>query len=111
MEKRGILITFSIRTQNIKNSSEKSLFFKKLYGWTQTVPKENRKYTYYREGILDEIPHVKVDQSSFVIPEDNFDTINDFFEEWSNKVIWRNFKILLDEELEREFEEWWEEEE
>ena len=110
MEKRGVLITFSIRTENIKNGSEKSKFFKQLYGWTQTVPKEKKTYSYYREGVLDEVPHVKVGQSSFVVQEDSFDRIVDFFEEWNNKVMWRNFKILLGEDLEREFEEFWEDE-
>ena len=111
MERRGILIAFSIKTEKIKNNSEKSRFFKELYGWTQTVPKENKTYSYYREGVLDEMPHVKVAKSSFVIPEDNFDEITDFFEEWSNKVIWRTFKVLLDRDIEKEFDEWEEEDE
>ncbi|MBU5537285.1 MAG: hypothetical protein QXO57_00640 [Candidatus Aenigmatarchaeota archaeon] len=109
MEKRGILVAFSIRTEKIKNSSEKSKFFKELYGWTQIVPKDNRTYSYYREGILDRMPHLKVDQSSFIVPEDKFEEIIDFFEEWSNKVIWKTFKVLLDRSIEKEFEEWEEE--
>lgn len=109
-ERKGVLITFSVVSKKIKNNSERNKFFKGLYGWTQTVPKENKTYTYHREGVLDEMPHAKIDQSSFVVPEDNFDRIIEFFEEWSNKVMWRNFKIVLDDELEKEFEESWDEE-
>ena len=110
MEKRGILIAFTVRTEKIKNSSEKTKFFKQLYGWTQVIPKENKTYTYHREGVLDEVPHVRVDQSSFIVPEDDTDRVFHFFEEWGNKVMWRNFKILLDEDTERELDEWEEEE-
>lgn len=110
MEKKGVLIAFSIKTEKT-NGSEKTKFFKQLYGWTQSVPKENKTYTYERKGMLDEMPYVKVNQSSFIVPEDNFDRVFEFFEEWSNNVMWKNFKILLDEETEREFDEWEEDEE
>jgi len=85
-----------------------------LYGWKQTIPNEKnekKEYVYQREGLLDEMPHVRVDQSSFIVPENNFDKIFDFFEEWSNKVIWKNFKVLMDKNLENIFEEFEEDEE
>lgn len=103
--KKVMLISFSVKSEKFDSNYERNKFFRELYGWKQTVPKENKTYEYHRNGVLDEMPHVKVDQSSFMIPEDNFDEITDFFEEWSNKVIWRTFKVLLDRDIEREFEE------
>lgn len=107
--KKAVLVAFSVRTEKFDSPSERNKFFRTLYGWTQTVPKENKQYTYHRRGILDEMPHEKVDQSSFIIPEDNFDTVVNFFEEWTNKVIWKTFKVLLEdgmmEEMFRAFEE------
>jgi len=64
------------------------------------IAKENKKYVYKRNGLLQEIPHIKVDQSSFIVPEEEFEKIIKFFEEWEDKVIWKNFKVLLDESFE-----------
>lgn len=67
--------------------------------------KEEKFYTYRREGLLDEVPHKKVDQSSFIVPEDDSERITSFMEKWHNKVIWKTFKVLLDEDFENFFEE------
>ena len=72
---------------------------------------QEKFYTYRREGLLDEIPHEKVDQSSFIVPEDDFDKITKFFKEWRDKVMWKSFKVLLDEDFEDFFKEGLEEEE
>jgi hypothetical protein len=104
--KKAVLITFSVRSSEFHNNSERNKFFRALYGWRQVVPKENKEYVYEREGLLDEMPHLKVDQSSFIVPENDSDKIFDFFDEWSKKVIWKNFKVLLeDDDLEKMFEE------
>ncbi len=57
------------------------------------------------------MPHEKVDQSSFIVPENDFDRIEKFFDEWSSKVMWRAFKVLLDKNTEDIFEEFEEESE
>ena len=107
--KKVVLITFSVRSEKFDSNYERNKFFRELYGWKQTIPKEKKTYEYHRAGLLDEMPHKKVDQSSFLIPEDNFDRMMEFFEEWHNKVMWRTFKVLLDakelKEMLDEFEE------
>jgi hypothetical protein len=95
--KRCMLICFSINSDRFESISERNSFFKQLYGWNQKIVKERKIYTYRRNGLLDNVPHIKVDQSSFIIPEDEFDKVFDFFEQWSKKVIWKTFKILLEE--------------
>lgn len=105
-EKKAVLISFSVKSNKFENNYERNKFFRGLYGWTQTIIKSKKVYEYRREGILDDIPHEKVDQSSFLIPEDDFDKITEFFEEWGNKVIWKTFKVLLeDEDIFKHFEE------
>jgi len=108
MQKKAVLIAFSVQSQKFESNTQRNKFFRALYGWKQVVPKEKKEYVYQREGLLDEMPHVKVDQSSFIVPEENFDRIFEFFDEWSKKVIWRNFKVLLED---RDFEEMFEKEE
>ena len=110
-EKRGILITFSTKTEKF-NASERTMFFRKLYGWKQVVPNEQKTYEYERPGIIDKIPHEKVDQSSFIVPEDDVEEIMEFFEQWSSKVMLRTFKVLLeDTDVRKMFEDFEEEEE
>jgi len=102
---KAILITFSVESKKFESNYERNKFFRGLYGWKQIITKEKKVYTYKREGLLDEIPHKKIDQSSFIVPEKEFKGIVDFFKEWTDKVIWKNFKILLDEDLDKFFEE------
>jgi hypothetical protein len=120
-EKRAVLFAFSVQSSKFESHYERNKFFRGLYGWKQMVKKEvivskrqgpkEKVYTYRREGLLDEMPHEKVDQSSFIVPEDDFAKINKFFNEWRNKVIWKSFKVLLDEDFEDFFKEGLEEEE
>jgi len=94
-EKKAVMFTFSMKSSGVSNS-EKTKFYKELYGWTQTVPGGKKKYVYHREGVIEEMPHEKVDQSSFLVPEDDADKMMDFFDDWSKKVMMRTFKVLLD---------------
>jgi hypothetical protein len=108
-EKKAVLVCFSVKSGRFESSYERNKFFRSLYGWKQIIKKEisgnklrkeEKIYTYRREGLLDEIPHKKIDQSSFIVPEDEFEKVEKFFKEWEDKVIWRNFKILLEEDFE-----------
>jgi hypothetical protein len=120
-EKKAVLIAFSVQSEKFESHYERNKFFRGLYGWKQMIRKEvvvskkqkpqEKFYTYRREGLLDEIPHEKVDQSSFIVPEDDFNKITKFFKEWRDKVMWKSFKVLLDEDLEDFFKESLEEEE
>jgi len=119
-EKKAVLFAFSVKTEKFKSVYERNKFFRGLYGWKQVIKrgvivqkgeKEKEKvYEYEREGVLDEVPHKKVDQSSFIVPEDEFERIEKFMGEWRNKVIWKAFKILLDKDEDEFFEEEIEEE-
>ncbi|MEM5855425.1 MAG: hypothetical protein QXK48_03785 [Candidatus Aenigmatarchaeota archaeon] len=106
-EKRAVLITFSVNSEKFESYYERNKFFRSLYGWKQMVKKEvfisnkpkEKVYTYQREGLLNGIPHKKVDQSSFIIPEDEFDKVEKFMKEWGEKVMWKAFKVLLEEDI------------
>jgi hypothetical protein len=120
-EKKAVLIAFSVQSGKFESHYERNKFFRGLYGWKQTIRKEvivgeskkpkKKFYTYQREGLLDEIPHEKVDQSSFIVPEDDAGKIMNFFKEWRDKVMWKSFKVLLDKDFEDFFKEGLEEEE
>jgi len=44
------------------------------------------------------VPHKKIAQSAFIIPEEDIDKIEDFFEQWQKKVIWNPFKVLIEDD-------------
>jgi len=110
-EKKAVLICFSVKSGKFESHYERNKFFRGLYGWNQVITKERKVYQYRREGLLDEIPHKKVDQSSFIVPEDDFLKIAKFLKHWHDKVIWQNFKVLIGDEIFKDWNEEVEEEE
>ena len=113
-EKKAMLVCFSVKSEKFESHYERNKFFRRLYGWKQVITKrlsgkkpevQKKVYTYRREGLLDEMPHKKIDQSSFIVPENDFERITNFLEDWHDKVIWKSFKVLLDEEFEDFFKE------
>jgi len=108
-ERSATLVCFSVRGEKFDSASERNKFFRGLYGWKQTVKTEDaggheKEYTYERHGVLDRVPHKRVDQSSIIMDEEKADDVLDFFKSWANKVMWRTFKVMLDDgdELESE---------
>ena len=97
-KKRAVLITFSVKTEKFQSRTERNRLYKELYGWRQTVKKQERKYVYERDGLLDEIPHIKVDQSLFIIMREHMKRMQEFLDEWEDKIKWDMFDILLNEE-------------
>ncbi len=95
IKKKAFIITFSTNTDK---NSDRTKFFKQLYGWEQTIPGKKKNYEYHREGFLEKIPHKKVGEGSFIAPEVEFEKVMQFFEQWHKKVITNVFKILLEDQ-------------
>ena len=99
-----MLITFSVKSKKFDSNYERNKFFRELYGWNQTVNRDEKRYTYRRHGVLEDVPHMRVDQSMFIILEKHMKKMMDFFDEWENKVMWDKFDVILNEKQERIFE-------
>ena len=107
MKKRAVLVTFTVRSCKFRSAYERNKFFRGLYGWRQVVRKEivvrgrmrEKAYVYKREGLLDRVVHEKIDQSSFIVPEEEFRKIENFMREWRDKVMWKAIKIVLEDEI------------
>lgn len=93
--KRAILITFSVESKKFESNYERNKFFRGLYGWKQIIKKDEKKYIYKRDGLLDKIPHLKVDQSMFVIMKKHMEKMIKFLDEWEDKINWNKFDVLL----------------
>lgn len=103
---RTVLICFSVKTKKFNNNYERNRFFRELYGWKQIINREEKRYEYRREGLLDEIPNIRVDQSMFIIMKKHLDIMRKFFQEWEDKINWHEFDVLLDRKQKRLLEEW-----
>ena len=56
-----------------------------------------KKYSYRREGMLDKVPHIKVSESVFIVPDKNRNDVEDFFDQWADKVECEMMSIFLRE--------------
>ena len=83
---RCVIISFRTIPKKFESDYERSKFFRELYGWKQTVPKNGRRYLYKRAGILDDVPHKKIADSVFLIAMEHMKRMEKFFGEWEKKV-------------------------
>ena len=101
----AILVSFNTNVDKFDSISERSKFFEKLHGRKQTIIKEKKKYEYRRPGVLDEIPHIPVDNSVFIIMQEHMKRMEQFFDQWDDKVLVKTFPVLLNEEEAEQLEE------
>jgi hypothetical protein len=90
----AVIITFHTHAERFESDYERSKFFRELHGWNQTVPKNGKRYLYRRPGLLDEIPHVKVADSAFIVAMEHMKRMMEYFQSWSNKVDYDMMEIM-----------------
>ncbi|MBI4177373.1 MAG: hypothetical protein HY516_03320 [Candidatus Aenigmarchaeota archaeon] len=91
----AVLISFDMDCSKFGSSYERNKFFRGLYGWEQVIKKNNSVYHYHREGVMNEVPHIKVDNSVFIVAMEEMQRVLDYFDGWENKVHWKTFQVLL----------------
>jgi hypothetical protein len=102
--KTAILISFDTLKEKFKSPSERNRFYWGLYGRRQIVIKRSKKYVYEREGVLEEIPHIKVSNSVFIVALQHLQKLMEFFKEWEDKIELKTFPVLLNESEIRKLE-------
>jgi hypothetical protein len=104
-ENTAILISFDTVREKFESASERNRFYWELYGRKQVIVKESGRYEYNREGLLNNLNHIKVADSVFIIAMENMKRMMEFFKEWHDKVEFETFPVLLDEKKKRELKE------
>ncbi len=104
----AVLISFDVESDKFESNSERNRFFSELYGRKQIIIRQDKRYVYRREGVLDEFPHTKVNNSVFLVAMEHLKRMEEFFSEWEDKVMVKTFPVLLTRkeinELEKEEE-------
>ena len=101
----AILISFDTLREKFESASERNRFYWELHGRKQVVVKQSKRYEYDREGLLEEIPNIKVSDSVFIVAMNHMKEMMNFFKEWQDKVEFETFPVLLDERKKKELEE------
>jgi hypothetical protein len=101
----AILISFDTVKEKFESPSERNRFFWELHGRKQVVIKQSGRYEYNKEGLLEEIPNIKVADSVFIVAMEHMKRMQEFFNEWQDKVEFESFPVLLDERKKKELEE------
>jgi len=98
MDKSGdlaALISFCVDSEEFKSNYQRNKFYRGLYGWKQKVTKGGKEYIYDRDGILDKVPHIKVDKSVYIVPPEALKTVSEYLDSWGGKIDYKVFKVLL----------------
>ena len=101
----AILISFDTIKEKFESPSERNKFYWELYGRKQVVIKDSGRYEYDREGLLDNINHIKVSNSVFIIAMNHMKKMMEFFDEWEDKIDLKTFPVLLDKAEQEELQE------
>ena len=88
----GILFTFDI---SHKKASERTIFYRNLYGFNSTANFKDKKYKYTRKGILSDIKHIKPTQSTLITTMKDAPALRAFFKK--NKVKFSENAVILHE--------------
>ena len=91
------IVTFHTMVEKFDSDYDRSKFFRELHGWKQTVPKNGKRYLYRRPGLLDEVPHIKVADSAFIVAMNHMQRVMDYFEEWHDKVEYDMMKLMMND--------------
>jgi len=90
-----VIVTFHTQKERFDSDYDKSKFFRELHGWKQTVPRNGKRYVYERKGLLGEVPHVKVSESTFIVKTEEAKPVMDYFQEWADKVQVEMFEMMM----------------
>lgn len=100
----AVLVSFSVRSERFESNYERNRFYSGLYGRVQRVRHGREVYAYRREGLLDEIPHIKVDNSVFIVALRELERVMRYMQEWRQKIEYKAFPVLLEPQDLKELE-------
>ena len=97
-ETEAALFTYNTERKNFDSVYERNKFYRGLFGYKQTVRKNGKEYSYEKDGLMDEIPHMRIDDSVFVTSTNYVSRIKTYFEEWGEKVSIHVFTVIIEDQ-------------
>jgi hypothetical protein len=91
------LLTYSTEKQSFDSVYERNKFYRGLFGYKQTVKKNGKEYEYDKDGLMDEVPNIRIDDSVFIVSKNRTPKVEEYFIEWRPKVSYHIFKVILEQ--------------
>lgn len=98
MPEKAALLTYQTERENFDSVYERNKFYRGLFGYKQTVTKNGKKYRYEKDGLMDTIPSVRIDDSVFIMAREHVPDIREYFSDWGEKVKYHVFTVLIEDE-------------
>jgi hypothetical protein len=95
---RADLLTYNTRRDRFESVYERNKFYRGLFGYKQTVKKNGKTYEYEKEGLMDEIPNSRIDDSVFILAKEFTPSVIEYFEDWGEKVSHHVFTVIVEDE-------------
>lgn len=97
MGKKASLLTYNTQRKHFDSVYERNKFYRGLFGYRQTVKRNGKKYEYEKDGVMDEVPNIRIDNSVFIVAKSGVSRLEDYFAEWKNKVEHRFFTVIVED--------------
>jgi hypothetical protein len=94
-EEEASLLTYDTCRKKFDSVYERNKFYRGLFGYKQTVKKNGKEYNYEKQGLMDRIPCIRIDDSVFILSNAHTGDVEDYFNEWGDKVTHRIFRVIL----------------
>ncbi len=91
------LLTYNTNREYFDSVYERNKFYRGLFGYKQTVRKNNKTYEYEKDGLMDEIPNTRVDDSVFIFAKEHVKPVEKYFQKWEGKVSYHIFTVIIQE--------------
>lgn len=91
----AVLVSYETHGDRFESRGERNAFYRGLLGYRQTVRRNDTVYRYDKDGVLDQVPHIKVADSVFLVSRGAYGTLEDYLDEWGRKVTVKTFEVTL----------------
>ncbi len=98
MSEKGVLFSYDTKREKFESLYDRNKFYRGLFGYKQTVRENGKVYRYEKKGLVNKMPHIKVEDSVIIVLEEDADCFRKYLEKWGEKVKYRTFKVLLNKE-------------
>ncbi len=62
------------------------------------MKRNGKTYEYDKDGLMDEVPNVRIDDSVFIIKEEYNSQVKAYFTDWGDKVSYHLLKVIVDDQ-------------
>lgn len=91
------MYAYDAKGKRFDSRSERNKFYRGLFGYKQTVRRNNKVYRYEKPGLLGTIPHIKVEDSVFIVHRGRRQPFTQYFSSWAGKVDVKTFNMILED--------------